>query len=86
MRAEKEGYVFPVLCTAVFHNLPRLIVQSRPLIKRATRWCTSDIGVTPSMFPDIVLENFTTLSLDDTKVELRPGGRSTPVTWENRLE
>ncbi|CAM9143892.1 unnamed protein product [Scytosiphon promiscuus] len=43
-------------------------------------------GVTPSIFSDIVMENFTALSLDDKEMELKPGGKSIPVTWDNRLE
>ncbi|CAM9305078.1 unnamed protein product, partial [Sphacelaria rigidula] len=43
-------------------------------------------GVTREIFSDIVMETFTTLSLDDREVELKPDGRNTPVTWDNRLE
>eukprot|EP00752_Nemacystus_decipiens_P002251 g2132.t2 len=43
-------------------------------------------GVTRAIFSDIVMENFTALSLDDREVELRPGGKNIPVTWDNRLE
>ncbi|CAN0181713.1 unnamed protein product [Pylaiella littoralis] len=43
-------------------------------------------GVTRAIFSDIVMENFTALSLDDREVELKPGGTNIPVTWDNRLE
>lgn len=43
-------------------------------------------GVTRAIFSDIVMENFTALSLDDREVELKPGGKNIPVTWDNRLE
>lgn len=32
------------------------------------------------------MENFTALSLDDKEIELKPGGKNIPVTWDNRLE
>lgn len=43
-------------------------------------------GVTRAIFSDVIPENFTTLSLGDEEVELRPGGRVMPVTWDNRFE
>lgn len=53
------------------------------LIPTATETVT---GVTRAIFSDIVMENFTALSLDDREVELKPGGKNMPVTWDNRLE
>lgn len=43
-------------------------------------------GVTRSLFSDIVMENFTAVSLDNREVELKPGGKNIPVTWDNRFE
>lgn len=54
-----------------------------------TRTCNASTlteGVTRAIFSDIVMESFTALSLDDREVELKPGGKNIPVTWDNRLE
>lgn len=51
-----------------------------------TNMNTNVAGVTRAIFSDIVMENFTALSLDDREVELKPGGKNIPVTWDNRLE
>ncbi|CAM9164819.1 unnamed protein product [Ectocarpus sp. 8 AP-2014] len=43
-------------------------------------------GVTRTLFSDIVMENFTAVSLDNREVELKPGGKNISVTWDNRFE
>lgn len=61
--------------------------QSNPyFINLDTKMNTNVAGVTRAIFSDIVMENFTALSLDDREVELKPGGKNIPVTWDNRLE
>ena len=41
-------------------------------------------GVTAESFYDLIFETFTTRSSDGRIVELKPGGASCQVTWENR--
>jgi len=45
-----------------------------------------DDGVTEDMFEYVVMECFTTLTIDDRTVELLPGGADRAVTFANRAE
>jgi len=43
-------------------------------------------GVDAESFADLFFENFTTYLTDGSQVELRPGGRSMDLTFDNRFE
>ena len=45
-----------------------------------------DQGMTKEVFEEYILETFTVRKNDGAEVELIPGGRHVPVTWENRIE
>ncbi|KDO19324.1 hypothetical protein SPRG_15526 [Saprolegnia parasitica CBS 223.65] len=59
--------------------IDRMLVQSLAKIRTI-----DELGVTAEMFEDIVLETFTTLSIDNRVVEITPNGRQVAVTFENR--
>ncbi|CAK4666319.1 unnamed protein product [Aphanomyces euteiches] len=68
-------------------NLDDLEALDKMLVQSMSKMRTIDqLGVTESMFEDIVLETFTTLSTDNRVVELKPGGAAIPVTFHSRLE
>jgi hypothetical protein len=43
-------------------------------------------GIDRNTFSDVFYETFTTMSSDQREVELMPGGRDKPVSFDNRLE
>ncbi|KAG9403599.1 hypothetical protein AC1031_006240 [Aphanomyces cochlioides] len=68
-------------------NLDDLEALDKMLVQSMSKMRTIDqLGVTESMFEDIVLETFTTLSTDNRVVEIKPGGAAIPVTFHSRLE
>ncbi|OQR81938.1 HECT E3 ubiquitin ligase [Thraustotheca clavata] len=62
-------------------SMDRMLVQSMAKIRTI-----DSLGVTEEMFEDIVLETFTTLSTDNRMVEIKPNGKSIPVTFATRCE